>query len=262
LVLGAQVLTEDFPEKALQILANDQDHFWFVHRNRIVARMIQATGQSKARNMRILDLGCGVGTIAHYLAEKGYFVVASDGYHSAKALLNPRLKDSFFVFDLLNHQVPEDQVGRYDLVVLGDVIEHFENPVGVLKKAREFLKKDGRIIITVPALRFLWTDYDVQSGHKKRYYRGTLCSELKGAGFVVEKTAYFMLIPALILFLQRKLSWVLKSKDKDYTEVLKINQAGNLFMKTVMKMEYLVSQIVTLPFGSSLIGVGVVGHEN
>ena len=253
--------TEDFPERALKILADHRDHFWFVHRNHVVADALRMGGKSSRINMRILDLGCGAGTIAYYLFEKGYQVDASDLFQSARSFLGQSLECNFFAFDLLNQAIPDARVGQYDVVVLGDVIEHFSDPVAVLKKARKFLKINGRIVVTVPALAGLWTDYDVKSGHKKRYNQQTLRREIKEAKYVVEMTAYFMLIPAFLLFFQRKLAWIFKPRNNDYTNVLQINPVVNLMMKAMMRLEYLLSRVVPLPIGSSLIGIGVMRHE-
>ena len=48
---------------------------------------------------------------------------------------------------------------RFDRVVIGDVIEHVENSVKLLKFAERHLKEDGQILVTTPnpfALNFIW----------------------------------------------------------------------------------------------------------
>lgn len=39
---------------------------------------------------------------------------------------------------------------RYDFIVFADVLEHLYDPVEVLKRCRQFLKKDGAILLSVP----------------------------------------------------------------------------------------------------------------
>ncbi len=40
---------------------------------------------------------------------------------------------------------------------LFDVLEHIENEAGFLKQLREVLKTGGRLYLTVPAFRWLWS---------------------------------------------------------------------------------------------------------
>ena len=46
------------------------------------------------------------------------------------------------------------------LILIADVIEHVKQPKNLLKDLKKFLKKDGRILITVPAYQFLFSKKD------------------------------------------------------------------------------------------------------
>ena len=250
----------DFREEALQILADHGDHFWFVHRNHIIARAMRGSCNVAPGELKLLDLGCGAGHIARYMHKKGYNVDASDLYPSALKFLE-RSIDNSFAFDLYNDEVPDTLTGKYDVVILGDVIEHLLHPVAALKKAGGFLKKNGLIVVTVPALLSLWSEYDEQSGHKKRYDKETLEFELRDSGYRVEAMSYFMHLPGILLYVQRKLANFLIPDKKDYDDCLEINPIVNSTMKVFMYVEYLIRQAVTPPFGSSLIAVGRRFHE-
>lgn len=58
--------------------------------------------------------------------------------------------------------IPVDD-NTFDIVMLAEVIEHLENPIAVLNECYRVLKKDGKIVVTIPFLNALHADpYDFQ----------------------------------------------------------------------------------------------------
>jgi len=55
-------------------------------------------------------------------------------------------KVSFFLTDVFDHH-PDTE---YDFITMGEVLEHVEDPVRLLKKIRSLLREDGRVFITAP----------------------------------------------------------------------------------------------------------------
>ena len=56
----------------------------------------------------------------------------------------------------------------YDSVVFINVLEHIEDDLHALKKSYEITNKVGNVVIFVPALQFLYSDFDRSIGHFKR----------------------------------------------------------------------------------------------
>src|SRR5262249_29211093 len=79
----------------------------------------------------------------------------------------------------------------FDLVVLMDVLEHLEDDCGSLKSLRSRLKPGGWIVITVPALKFLWSPHDDSHHHFRRYTRPWLKRVVGDAGFSVQFASYY-----------------------------------------------------------------------
>lgn len=74
--------------------------------------------------------------------------------------------------------IPVDD-GRFDVVLLCEVLEHVENPTKVLVEVRRVLKKGGTVMISVPFLSPLHADpYDFQ-----RWSDTKLRSVLEDVGF-------------------------------------------------------------------------------
>ena len=71
---------------------------------------------------------------------------------------------------------------NYDCILYMDVIEHIKNDKKEIKKAYKALKKNGRLIINVPAFQHLYSKFDEDVGHFKRYNKNqilSLCKSLK-----------------------------------------------------------------------------------
>jgi hypothetical protein len=88
---------------------------------------------------------------------------------------------------------------------MADVIEHVKQPKKLLKSLKKFLKKDGRILITVPAYQFLFSSKDEVLGHYRRYDKKSLKNELNG--FKIENISYFntfLCVPIVMMTLLNK----------------------------------------------------------
>ena len=57
----------------------------------------------------------------------------------------------------------------FDLVLALDVIEHVADDLQALKELFRTLRGGGSLLVTVPALRILWSAHDVANGHYRRY---------------------------------------------------------------------------------------------
>ena len=79
----------------------------------------------------------------------------------------------------------------YDLIGLFDVLEHIQDDVGSLVALRERLGEGGKILVTVPALPFLWSGHDVRHHHFRRYTAASLSEVARKAGLKVTYSSYF-----------------------------------------------------------------------
>jgi len=63
---------------------------------------------------------------------------------------------------------------RFDAVVYVDVLEHIEDDRAELGRALERLRPGGRLVVLAPAHAALFSDFDRQVGHQRRYDRSSL----------------------------------------------------------------------------------------
>ena len=82
----------------------------------------------------------------------------------------------------LNNKKFLGKSNKYDCILYMDVIEHIKNDKKEIKKAYRSLKKNGRLIINVPAFQHLYSKFDKDVGHFRRYNKNqilSLCNSLK-----------------------------------------------------------------------------------
>src|SRR5262249_44374054 len=79
----------------------------------------------------------------------------------------------------------------YDLVLMLDVLEHIADDHEALRAARSAVRPGGHLLLTVPALSWLWSRHDEVNDHFRRYSRSLLRTVLRDAGFHVESVRYF-----------------------------------------------------------------------
>ncbi len=79
----------------------------------------------------------------------------------------------------------------FDLVAMLDVLEHIDDDVGGLRALGRTLKRDGQVLITVPAFPLLWSRHDERHHHKRRYRKRGLIAAAEAAGLEVVSVSYF-----------------------------------------------------------------------
>lgn len=92
-------------------------------------------------------------------------------------------------------------VGDADVVTLLDVLEHIEDDRGFLAGLVSSMRPGAILVLTVPALSFLWSPWDERLGHYRRYSRPALRAVANGLPLSVDELSYLfpeLLVPALV----------------------------------------------------------------
>src|SRR5205807_1658210 len=112
------------------------------------------------------------------------------------------------------HEERPEFLGVYDAVLLFDVLEHIEEPVGFIRSILRHLKTGGVLLVNVPALMSLFSEYDTVAGHYRRYDYALMRKEFQGMPIEWLDMRYWGLsmVPLLLL---RKLVLAMKSGGKD-----------------------------------------------
>lgn len=167
--------------------AHEDDHWWFAARRAIVRDFLEAR-LPPAAHRRILDVGCGTGGMLPLLAAFGE-VSGLDASDEALAFAKTRAGGARLLKGVLPAGLPPSE--RFDLVTAFDVIEHIPEVIEALVNLRAALAPGGRLVVTVPAFMFLWSEHDVLNHHQRRYTEALLREQFQAAGLVMERSSYF-----------------------------------------------------------------------
>lgn len=115
--------------------------------------------------------------------------------------------DDFFTADL-----PK----KVSCIVSCEVMEHVEEDAKLLARMHELLKKDGQIILSVPAKMKYWTIHDEIVGHVKRYEKKELYKLLEDADFKDVRVISYGFPFINMLWLLRKAHGALQARKKKY----------------------------------------------
>jgi SAM-dependent methyltransferase len=164
----------------------EDKHWWFVGRRRVLLAVLDRYLKPGKSN-RILDVGCGTGTMLGYLSRYGHAQGIDADEQAVRFCLERGVRD---VQQVTASILPFED-GTFDLVTILDVLEHIDDDAGTLRELHRVLRPGGLLLVSVPAYRFLWGPQDEISNHKRRYVAGTLRGRLVEAGFRVRSLSYF-----------------------------------------------------------------------
>ena len=189
--------TDDLPKieaYGWQSNANPQSHGYI---NPVVLELLL-----KSRLTKLLDLGCGNGSLCKLLSSHGFDVVGmepdADGIRIAKQQLP---LNSFWQLGVDgDSSLITASEGLFDAVISTEVVEHLYAPHLLPRFAWQCLKPRGVLIVTTPFHGYLknlalslvgkWDHHHTalwHGGHIKFWSRKTLTKLLSDEGFVCEE---------------------------------------------------------------------------
>ena len=162
-------------------------HWWFAARRTILKRVIERHTAGTS-NLKILEAGCGTGGNLQMLSSMGE-LSAFEPDDDARRLAAGKA-DCTIAHGTLPDGIPFNGE-KFDLIVAFDVIEHVEQDRESLNALRASLAPGGKLIMTVPALPWLWSAHDERHHHFRRYTRSGLRAILQNAGYRPVNLTYF-----------------------------------------------------------------------
>lgn len=218
-------------------------HWWHVSKRRVVSNYINRF--LKKKRVNILDIGCGTGMNLEQLKKYGAIYGLDNSEEAIKFCRKRGLQNIKLG---IAEKMPYKS-NFFDLITMLDVLEH-TNDNKTLKEAYRILKKDGLLIITVPAFSWLWSEWDKILHHRKRYSKKSIAELLKDSNLAVIYSTYlysFLVFPAFII---RKIKQIFSSR---YSSDFKLsNDLINKVMIFISKVELMFTQKIPLPLGTSI----------
>lgn len=228
--------------------AQEETHWWFAARREIIERLISGHC-GLPESPKLLEAGCGTGGNLALLRKFGAldaFEFDADSRATAQAKSGMEIP-----FGALPDDLPfADR--RYDLIVLLDVLEHIEQDEASLAALADMLEPDGRILITVPAMPWLWSKHDEVHHHFRRYTRRSLRAVAERAGYRVIETSYFNFFLFPLAVAKRTLDKITGSDSAD--DEIPGAALNRLFYGVFRQERHLVGR-VPLPWGLSVYAI-------
>ena len=227
---------------------HDERHWWYRARREVVAALIRRAVRPP-KNATLLEIGCGTG---HNLAMLGEFGIVDalevDGI--AREMAQERLGRSVLSAPLPQLKGVADD--RYDMVAALDVIEHIADDAAALEGIARVLKPGGKLVMTVPAHRWMWSAHDVVNHHRRRYSKRGLKRLIDGSPLRLESIGYLNSLLFPVAVAQRVASKLSGKEDASLAPPAEpINQA----LERVFAAERRVIGRIPLPPGLSLFAV-------
>ena len=190
------------PQHYAELDAAEDRHFWFRGRRRALEVLLRQLTAGLQPGYRVLEAGCGNGSMLATLqrACPTGQVMGMDLHF--EGLRRARCRSTCpLVQGSLNHS---PFGGGFTLIGMFDVLEHILDERSALLSVYDLLLPDGLFIVMVPAHMSLWSYFDVDADHCRRYSVSYLHGRLTAAGFEVEYLTQFFSILYPLMWLTRR----------------------------------------------------------
>lgn len=133
------------------------------------------------RGEKVLDIGCGGGSLTYLLAKAGAETVGAENEELGLQLARENLasvseKHLRCTFVHASAYKLPFEAESFDVVVSCEVIEHLRKPERMLNEAKRVLKPGGKFILTTP---YRLTEFPLDENHVKEYFPGEIRAMLE-----------------------------------------------------------------------------------
>jgi len=101
-----------------------------------------------ARSGRFLEIGCAGGVLLHKAQQEGYEVRGVEFSEEMAAFARQKYGLDVFAGELKDARFPST---TFDVVFMGDVLEHVADPIALMKEIHRITKPYGHLIIAIPS---------------------------------------------------------------------------------------------------------------
>lgn len=224
-----------------------KNHFWFRAKNNLINALLLRANLSP--QSKILNIGGGTGNDLKIINDFGdvYMIDNSEetiGLVNTKYCREKKLADA--------RQIP--YANRFfDTVVIFDVLEHIEEDRQVINEIIRVLKPNGKLIFTVPAFGFLFSNHDKALGHYRRYNKREIKKLLERLS--IQEIGFWNFILSPLVFSRFIRAKKYQTSKLDFQTLPSL--IDQLFFQVINLETWLIKKGVKFPFGVSLYGIYV-----
>lgn len=236
------------PASHVESLSNiESGYWWYEGRIHWASEMLKEAVKDPS-SLSYADIGCGTGGFASQMKQRFGFTQALLVDADPAVLTHARKHPGFEVLQA-------DLEKRFEfpfnaqIISCMDVLEHVKDDHALMRNMAEQLPKGGVLIASVPAFPALYSEWDRQLGHHRRYTKHSLTELFEASGLKIRKMRFMwsFLFPAAPVRLL---------KTKRYQSNMEFEKASpwvNKVLSTASRAEYRLAHFIKFPFGTSLI---------
>ncbi len=196
----------------------------------------------------VLEVGAGVGTIAkHVLQNKSVndLMLLEPDEIMAKKLVETFDKKNVSVKSTVATGISKSESNKFDCIYYINCLEHIEHDGDEIDTVYELLKPNGYVCIFVPAFQSLYSQFDKDIQHFRRYTKKSLKDRFDSNKFTIKQMYYMDVIGFFLYFVAQK---ILKLQPNP----LMITVFDSFVVPTTRMFERLFFKQKWVPFGKSL----------
>ena len=126
--------------------------------NTVAKKKVNKLEELTTKKGKLLDVGCGAGDFMLAAKNSGWDVTGIEVSEKAYAYGTNKLGLKIFK-DLKRDEFNDE----FDVVTLWGVIEHLKDPVPIMKLCKQYLKKDGMVVLETHNLDSLTAQYQIEN---------------------------------------------------------------------------------------------------
>ena len=243
---------EEYEYKIMYDLENT--YWWFRGKQFLLAVLLSDHLDDDGSN-RTLDIGAGTGSTLKLLRRYGG---AAYGVEFSTVAIH-MLKQGGLT-SIVRSNAEESmpfKTDTFSAVTCLDVLEHLENDSGLLAEMVRVCKPGGFILVTVPAMPFLWSSHDEALHHKRRYVKKQLLNRIASLNCTVTRSTYynaFLFLPiAAVRMFKSFMRTEVGKAESDFFMLLPEWLNSVLYFLFAAELKCL--RLVNIPFGLSILTV-------
>lgn len=141
----------------------------------------------------------------------------------------------------------------FDVVGAFDVVEHCEPESVAIAELARVVAPGGRLLLSVPAYQWAWSDHDVRAGHHRRYTKARLLAAIAETDLTVMRATYAFAGVFPFFAAERVVRRLRRNADRSPNRLPPVSPAMDRLLTALSGVERRLIRRWDLPFGSSVL---------
>ncbi|MCK5024949.1 MAG: methyltransferase domain-containing protein [Nanoarchaeota archaeon] len=186
----------------------------------------------------ILEVGAGMGAITKLIEkDKSRSITPTDKKEYPRNLSSTKIKKIDITGDI---SMLENK--KFDTIVCVNVLEHIEEDILAIRNMNQLLEEKGKLVIIVPAIKFIYGKIDRADRHWRRYSKQEILSKIKQSQFEITIFKYINFVGVFGWIFQ---NYILRSQEHRNADLKRFDWACKILPK--------IESVIKLPIGLNIL---------